>query len=297
MAFKYIDRVGLEIEGGWNYNREDLIPEGSLYAEHFNNSACFGELITKEPIDNLEGVLAFLDKNWPTETQVKCGYHIHFSLKDINLYSACMTKGFMDGFVECMRKWAQDFPCRNPHFLRRLSGENNFCRHTFIPEKQVGITKKVHNNDTRYTLFNYCYGMFKTIECRLFPTFGEVRAAKAATVALIQYVEEFLEKNHSGDLCEKIEISSGTVYDDINRRVSLDQKKPRNSTLAGLNRTVMLNGGEILDAPTNTVRFNPNPQRYNYASVALAEPTLENLDENDEDNDEDNEDGDSNEDV
>lgn len=190
MPFEFIDKVGVELEGGWDKARSDLVKEGSLYAEHFSKSACIGELVS-EPMAEMEQVMAYLDENWPTETQVKCGYHIHFSLKNANLYSHCMSKEFFSGFIEAMKVWAKEYPCRNQFFLKRLNGSNDFCRLDFIPEQQINLTKK--GNTTRYTVFNFCYSMHKTIECRLFPTFFTTKCAKSATKALLDYVENYFK--------------------------------------------------------------------------------------------------------
>jgi O-acetylhomoserine/O-acetylserine sulfhydrylase-like pyridoxal-dependent enzyme len=61
MSFKYIDKIGLELEGGWDKLRTDLIKEVSLYQQDFAKYVCFGERITSkdELCDSLEKVNEF----------------------------------------------------------------------------------------------------------------------------------------------------------------------------------------------------------------------------------------------
>ena len=78
MKFKYLDKIGIEIEGGWNFQRDDLVPDAGIRLDEFKNSVCCGELISK-PIKDLWEAVAFIKKNWPSETNSMSGLHFHFS--------------------------------------------------------------------------------------------------------------------------------------------------------------------------------------------------------------------------
>ena len=106
MKFNFIDKIGVEIEGGWDKHREDLIPDAGIRMEDFKKSAICGELVSK-PIDNYDEVEAFLRANWPTETQSMCGLHFHFSFKDISHYTALMHKNFRKYFLDAMQKFGR----------------------------------------------------------------------------------------------------------------------------------------------------------------------------------------------
>jgi hypothetical protein len=186
---KYIDKIGIEIEGGWSERRDDLIPEGSLREADFPDCACYGEIISA-PLDSENQAITFVRENWPDGTAERCGYHVHFSFKNISFYSLCISRDFYNKFLIAMDEWGKR-SCKNPLFWKRLSGDNRFCRKEFIPERQIHNTKK--GIDLRYTHWNYCYAFHKTIECRLFPTFQDAETAVSGLKALISFVEGYLE--------------------------------------------------------------------------------------------------------
>lgn len=190
-GFEFIDKVGVEIEGGWNYSRDDLIADGSIHRGHFFSSVVVGELVSK-PMSSLESIHIFIGKNWPTEVNPRCGFHVHVSFKNINFYAACMNSNFYKEFLQAMEQWGKDYPCKNPNFWERLNNENRFCTRTFNPDAQVKLTGK---NEARYTQLNYCYAFHKTIECRLFPGFKDYRTAQSAVKAFVEFIENYL-KNH-----------------------------------------------------------------------------------------------------
>lgn len=188
---KFIDKIGVEIEGGWDKSRGGLTEDGSIRSGDFSNSVCVGELIG-QPM-NFEDNVEFMKKNWPTETQVKCGFHIHWSLKDIGYYAALMEKKFFDYYVDCMTEWGNKYPVQNRNFWDRLQDKNKFCRKKLDAQAQIFAKKK--NDVDRYTQLHYGYGIHKTIESRLFPTFVSVDTAVSGLEALVDCIESYLEKN------------------------------------------------------------------------------------------------------
>lgn len=223
--FKYIDKVGLELEGLWFKRQEkelvrdaslewgqftkgqQLSREGKLNTDYINYH--MGEK-TSKPLDDWDRVAKYLTENWPDETSKKSAFHIHVSLKDINLYSALMPREFYDFFLIEMEKWGKNYPCTNQMFWDRLEDKNKYARRQFRPERQITQKTKEHNDENRYTHLNYCYGVFQTVECRLFPTFMDYRTAISATKALIDCIDAYLDKNPTGNIAK-----AETIIDDI----------------------------------------------------------------------------------
>src|SRR5690349_13853248 len=117
--WKYIDRIGLEIEAAWARPRNDLIPDGSLRYEEFETYAicnekgidykkCIGELVTKEPFSSHESLVNYLDKNYPDETHSRGSIHVHFSFKKIAFYGQLMNPKFQAHFSAAMKKWGEE---------------------------------------------------------------------------------------------------------------------------------------------------------------------------------------------
>jgi len=202
--FKFIDKIGLEIEGGWSKSRSDLTPDGSVRLQDFDDSevAMCGELISK-PFASKELCEKFILSNWPTSTQPKCGFHIHFSLKDISYYVALMSPEFLNYFCDKMSEFGKSYPIQNEQFWDRLAGNNKFCRKAYEGEFQIRAKKK--NDCNRYTILHYAYGIHKTIESRLLPTFVSAETALAAFNATISIVEEYLSKKEIKPFNFKIE--------------------------------------------------------------------------------------------
>lgn len=192
MSFKYIDKVGYEGEGGWDKPpKQKLINDASISAGDFYESQAVGELVS-EPFSDRQELLDALKETWPTEVNDKCGFHVHFSLKDIVLYSHLMTPQFYDYFIKAITKWGETYPCTNPMFLERLKGKHRFCLSKFIPDKQIHAKEK--SGSDRYTHLNYCWSFHKTIECRLFPMFVHHQTGQSAVEALINCVENYFEE-------------------------------------------------------------------------------------------------------
>ena len=122
------------------------------------------------------------------------GFHIHVSFKDITSYVVLMNKNFRKYFVEYMAKWGESYPINNNHFWERLENKNKFCKDDYR-EDQIFLKQKKPNDPGRYTQIHYAYGLHKTVEFRLLPTFVSVETALAGFKAIIGCVESYLELN------------------------------------------------------------------------------------------------------
>ena len=192
---KFIDKIGCEIEGGWNYGREDLHEDLGIKMGGFKTSACCGEAISK-PIGDLDEMIEWIKTNYKgLETQHMCGLHFHFSFNDISHYVALMNKKFHAHFINSMIKFGEGYPINNPHFWDRLENKNKFCKNEFRPEEQIFLKKKIPNDHGRYTQLHYAFGLHKTIESRLLPTFVTVECAIAGLLAHVDCFESYLNEN------------------------------------------------------------------------------------------------------
>ena len=268
--WKFIQAVGCELEAGFKNKRTDLHQDDSLRSDQFYNSACWGELIS-DPLNDEESVIKWIKWGYEelSESPLCAAYHIHVSFKHINYYSQCMTKEFYEEFLKSIEQWAQDFPIRNDAFWDRLKGNNKYCVNEFRAEKQVKCCNKdeMRKSDLRRTVLNYCFGLHRTIENRLFPTFKNVDTAISATLAYLNFIEGFLEKNpiSEGEILMEV-VDDGEFYESnglittINNKINL---KPFNLYTRGKQTKRLINYGKdtsILEKSLKSKKLVPiNP--------------------------------------
>lgn len=191
---KYIDKIGFELEGAWKKPR-NLVGDDSFGAADFPPIfAAIGEFVSK-PYDSKEEVFKAIKENYPDGAMYKCGFHVHVSLHNASLYSSLMSRKFYDFFLRRMKEWARAYNCTNELFWQRLNGENRYCRRRFNPDAQARYEEKGHNRLDRRDHFNYCYGLRKTVECRMFPVFVRAETAISVVDAYINCIEEYLDTN------------------------------------------------------------------------------------------------------
>lgn len=233
---KFIDKIGLELEGAWFSKQANLHDDRSVtgytnkflkWGKKYNNGDFpdydgnylnyIGEMVSP-PLTYAQSI-AYLEKNWPDDTMERCGFHIHVSFKNISLYSKLMEPDFFAYFLKAIEKWAVKTDCQNQWFWNRLRGENQFCKKIFTPEVQVKFKTKPDCSATRYSILNYCYGIHKTIECRLLPTFPNKDVAISAFQAVIEIFETYLTEHpplSAASLSGGVEVDmSPTVSEEI----------------------------------------------------------------------------------
>jgi hypothetical protein len=71
-----------------------------------------------------------------------------------------------------------------------LRGENRYCKREFDP---LGQYKTRDRGGNRYTQLNFCYGVHKTMECRLLPLFRDVSVAVSAVKNLLKFVDDWVD--------------------------------------------------------------------------------------------------------
>lgn len=196
---KKIDRLGVELEGGWDKTFSDTIiqHDGSVHLPLTSTvtgkpSRHYGE-IPSPPFTDLDTLKEWLVKHYPTAVNSHCGFHVHISLRKNLYYSQLMDKAFFKFFRQGAEKWAhrQNFPS-DDLIWHRLKGQNKFCTTAFMPHQQTQIIVKEQNDVRRYTMLNYCYGMHGTVECRVAPMFAKPELAFSWVEFIVKTVEEWL---------------------------------------------------------------------------------------------------------
>lgn len=220
----FISRVGIELEGGWTtkqllplvqwderqryyvfpiQNDESLI-HGEFESEHV------GE-IASPPLRTTE-VVEWLRNAYPSEVNQACGFHVHTSFRKTAYYKELMDRRFYNYFLHEMELWFKaNKEAAGPLFASRLHGGNKYCTKDWLPAEQVSLkSKHPHGNQAnqhlRRTQLNFCWGLHKTIECRLFPMWADPAVAEMALVKLFSIYEDYLR---------------GTKIDQRGRSVSL----------------------------------------------------------------------------
>lgn len=198
---KKIDKLGVELEGGWDKTFSDTViqHDGSVHLPLTSKvtgkpSKHYGE-IPSPPFDDLGELMEWLVKHYPTAINHHCGFHVHFSLRKNLYYSQLMDKTFFKFFRQGAEKWGKRLNIHpDDPFWIRLRGQNKFCTTSFIPHQQSQIIVKEQNDSRRYTMLNYCYGMHGTVECRLAPMFSTPQLAFRWVKFITEVVEEWLSQ-------------------------------------------------------------------------------------------------------
>jgi hypothetical protein len=180
----YIDKIGLEVEGGWicqdgyrggniaSHNHSIIFdrsvqfrrrPRNTEEAE-LQNSFVAGEINSPAYTDFSE-INQFLNLYWPDQTNASCGFHIHASFKSEDYYNLLMD----DEFYLLFKK---ELPIIE-HKLklgaitkRRIAGKNRFCKDEWNPSRQKRAEEKYH--PYRYSMINFCWNLHRTVEVRVF---------------------------------------------------------------------------------------------------------------------------------
>ena len=200
---KYVRKIGVELEGGWDENPPvgRPVPDESI---QLKGAPVIGEV--QSPPGVLEEIEEFVIANCPEYIDTSCGLHIHVSLNSTSQYLALTDVQFHNFVKERTRRWADSKNYKPTHrIFKRLNGENKHCKDVFNPEDQIKCTTKeqARQNEVRRTHLNYCYNIQnddgtprRTIENRIFPAFNNPEEIMEAVRLYVECVEEYLD-HHS----------------------------------------------------------------------------------------------------
>lgn len=186
---KYIDRIGVELEGGWDDEPSGMKHDGSVRVQ-----ASFVGEIAGPPKKFGDGLRWVYDHNPPYVNET-CGMHVHMSFKrPLDYARLADSEQSLDYVNKKLIEWGKNTMMgriRPKHpFWARLTGENQYCRKNWHPEVQMNANGR---SGQRYSMFNFCYGEHKTLEVRTLPAFSDPIVAVDAIYNLVRSIETYLQ--------------------------------------------------------------------------------------------------------
>lgn len=189
--FAFVDKIGLELEGGWEEEPSGYHIAGDASVRC--NGNILGEVRT-DPKSVLKEVFNEINTKYPDDIDQSCGMHIHVSTKK-GVFFLLATDEFKDYFLRRMGVFAKYLRHSGnetdyKRFLARLNNSNRYCKRDFLPVEQL------RHVDSRRTMLNFsAYREHGTVECRLMPMFEKISNARMATYEVADTFEQFLEHN------------------------------------------------------------------------------------------------------
>jgi len=215
----HINKIGVEIEGGWNERpmfegrRTTVHGDGSVHSE----SRLVGEVNSK-PFVSRTGIKKWIKQNYPEDINKSMGMHIHISVRTDDDYRKLMTKKFYRTFLKNVKEWGNEMKINEGSaFWVRLEGKNNWCKPLWT---KTGLFRKstirsqylaTDKGGPRYYIFNFCKRYHGTVECRLFPTFQKEALAESAIDFFYNFCENYLEKVKNDKVPSLKKIAKHTV--------------------------------------------------------------------------------------
>lgn len=186
--YRYVNKIGVELEGGWNGNVPfQLEHDGSVHV-----TADYTGEVPSPPLRPQE-VVSWMREHYPDAVNDTCGMHVHVSVKHQWHYARLMDKEFFDFLKTSLAAWGKKLSIREEHpFWARLRGGNDYCKDEFHPELQIQHRDK---GGERYTMLNYTWSRYRTVECRVLPGFAACEIAISAVLHLVNTFEEYLVAN------------------------------------------------------------------------------------------------------
>lgn len=204
--WRYLYRVGVELEGGWHNRPCGLTRDGSVHvdADHV------GEV--PSPVLTPENLLEWMDSVYPDLVNGTCGLHVHVSVRTVGLYSILMERDFYDHLKKSLEDWGKRSKviARHP-FWSRLRGANQYCLDEHVPEKQWQQQDK---GCDRYAILNYTWARYKTVEVRVLPAFKLKCVAKDAVLEVCNIFENYC-RAHSKERLTRATSDVAVLDDDV----------------------------------------------------------------------------------
>lgn len=202
-----INLVGVELEGGWTKLQGELKParDGSVFQHGFNpldaNITARLKHVGEIPLPPLS-VREFpttMKLYYPHYVDQSCGMHVHLSTTKAFAYQRLMINrpySYPGTIIEYIKRWAvrEKLELKHP-IWSRLRGESEYCQHLFQADEQAKTANKDfdhHRPGHRYTVVHFCWGRYKTVECRLLPMMQDAEQGVRAVQEVINITNAFL---------------------------------------------------------------------------------------------------------
>jgi hypothetical protein len=185
-----IDRVGVELEGGWNDAQDfEIFGDGSVNvtANYVGEAHTYPRPYSLNDESTIDAFNRQFENMYPDRVDNTCGMHVHVSFKSIGAYNAFVCNEFADWVIAGLKAWGANTTSSN--LKRRLAGENSFAETTYDAQTALRqcLTRNKHDAP-RYTAVNYCYNTHGTMEVRVLPMFKDKAVGQAAVKALIHLI-------------------------------------------------------------------------------------------------------------
>jgi len=200
-----IHRIGLELEGGWRTAPPTkVVRDGSVVIDnaYYPDVRLIGE-IQSPPLTTSERegsshvhYIEWMKANHPAYVNATCGMHVHMKMKSALTYQRLMEPSYPATVIEYVKRWARGNKIAKGHPIwSRLAGKSEYCQHKYFPVEQSTVTDKDYNHHRhgcRYTVVNYCWSRWGTVEVRLLPAFDDVGVAISAIQAVLDLTNAYL---------------------------------------------------------------------------------------------------------
>lgn len=206
-----INKMGVELEGLWSYipHNERLEDDGSVEFDDGGDNY-IGEIVSSKH-DTLEGLLEWVRRTYPDETNETCGMHIHISLNTKLAYSQLMSDKFNRYFMRQVRKWAKQHNITDENFWNRFNGNNDYCYRVESERDFDGQVQATDKGGDRYKMLNFTFNYLGTLECRLFPAFGDPSESLKAIRLFHDIVDSYLVKQPKYEKAKIIQVVDPTL--------------------------------------------------------------------------------------
>lgn len=187
-TLKRINKVGVELEGGWDEepDGEEVKEDGSV---RILDVSYVGEVVSA-PLNNMDYLSRWARTVYPAYTDRSCGLHVHVSLNDQNDMALLAETAFWNYYLRYMESWCGRINSQRDHLRLhiRLVGDERYCARNFSPADQLDT-----DNEERYTQLNFCaWEKFGTLEFRVLPMFHSISRAIRGIFTIIRCVESYL---------------------------------------------------------------------------------------------------------
>jgi hypothetical protein len=234
-----VARVGVEIEGAWEQKKNrkfpqpGLVRDGSVFkskgdpgpgAYGLTRNDMPGFLVGELSLGPMVpiGLKRVLRKWWPDQFDESCGLHLHMSFETTLRYITLANKpDYQETICHYLGGWATEEGISKDHSIwARLKGESVYCQKKFWPSEQMFCPRKDHDQvrkGHRYTVVNYSWQRFKTVEVRVLPMMINPDVSYRALNRIIDVTNAYLlraEKTRKLKVDGKLELDNGDIYEE-----------------------------------------------------------------------------------
>lgn len=219
----HILKIGVELEGGWQgkIRKKSPFPDITIHADasihEFPGIMHFGE-IASPPMRPIQAEIEeWITTHYPAAHDHRCGFHVHVSVTNARIYGKLATRPFFEYWRERTKEWAKKHCAKaadgKEHPIwHRLRGENKYCRMEFSAINQMRKKTKPPNDPERRTALNFCWGLHRTIENRVYPMFDTPKLATKAVFEFTDCINTYLDQlKEEKDFLGQISLDAGDL--------------------------------------------------------------------------------------